>query len=317
MRALLLDGTLDFVSDYPRPVPGSGEVLVRVRKAGICRTDLELAKGYMGFRGVPGHEFVGEIAEGERKGERVVGEINCPCGNCALCRRGLGRHCPVRTVLGIQGRDGAFADFLVLPAANLHSVPESVADEVAVFTEPLAAALEILEQVHVQPEARIAVLGDGKLGLLVAQVLRLAGAPVTLVGRHPDKMAPLGHLGVETVTAGGMKDRGGSYDLVVEATGSWEGFEEAGRLVVPRGTIVLKSTLAVGSEFNLSPLVVNEITVVGSRCGPFAPALRLLARDEIRTGFLIDEVLPLGEWKRAFERAGTPGAKKVLIDMQV
>jgi alcohol dehydrogenase len=316
MRALLLDGSLRLDPDYPDPEPGPGEILVRVRKAGICRTDVELAEGYMSFRGIPGHEFVGEIAAGERKGERVVGEINCPCGECPLCRRDLGRHCPDRSVLGILGRDGAFAELLTLPEGNLHTVPPSVSDEVAVFTEPLAAALEILEQVHVEPGTRTAVLGDGKLGLLAAQVLHLAGTPVTLFGRHPEKMAPLDGPGLETVTAEEAGDRAASYDLVVEATGSWEGLEEAGRLVVPRGTIVLKSTLAAGSEFNLSPLVVNEVTVVGSRCGPFAPALRLLERGEIRTGFLLDETYRLEDWEKAFERARTRGARTVLIDMQ-
>jgi len=319
MRALVLDGTLRFVSDYPDPKPGTGECLVGVRKAGICRTDIELTRGYMDFRGIPGHEFVGEVLAGppNLQRRRVVGEINCPCGRCRMCRRGLGRHCPNRTVLGIQGRDGAFAEFLVLPEDNLHPVPDSIPDAVAVFTEPLAAALEIPEQVRIEPDSGIAVLGDGKLGILVAQVLNRTGARVTIWGHHREKMAPLEPLGVETRVAGEEPVvPSGEYDLAVEATGSWDGFALARDLVRPRGTIVLKSTLAAGSEINLSTVVVNELTVVGSRCGPFAPALRLLERGEVRTDFLVDAEFPFSQWERAFERANAPGAGKILIDMQ-
>lgn len=320
MRALVFDGSLGFERDYPQPKPSEGEALIRVGLAGICRTDIELTRGYMGFRGIPGHEFVGQVVDagvGHIVGKRVVGEINCSCGVCELCRGGLDRHCPNRTVLGILGRDGVFADFTVLPEGNLHVVPDAIADEEAVFTEPLAAALEILEQVHIAPDWRIAVLGDGKLGLLIAQVLLASGAEVAIWGHHRAKMGFLEELGARAFLAQeAVNDRAHNFDVVVEATGSWDGLELARILLRPRGTLVLKSTLAAGKDLNLSWLVIEEITVVGSRCGPFLPALRLLSQGAIRTRELIDGKYPIDRWQEAFGRATSPGTKKILLDMR-
>jgi alcohol dehydrogenase len=320
MRALVLGDDVRFETDYPDPEVRKGETLIRVRLAGICRTDIELVRGYMGFRGVLGHEFVGDVVRTDREslaGKRVVGEINCPCDVCELCRRGLGSHCSNRTVLGILGRDGAFADHLVLPDGNLHIVPDGVPDEEAVFAEPLAAALEILEQVHLQPGWRVAVLGDGKLGLLVAQVLNRTGCDITLYGHHQENMALVEDVGIRTLNAReDTQQRQRAFKVVVDATGSWEGLELARNLLRPRGLLVLKSTLAAGRDLNLSWLVVDEITLVGSRCGPFAPAIRLLASRGIRTTPLIEARFPVEQWEAAFRRATTPGAKKVLLDMQ-
>lgn len=316
MRALVYDGELRLDGDYPCPQPGRGEALVRVRLAGICNTDLEIVKGYMGFRGVLGHEFVGQVEacdDGSWVGRRVVGEINCACGACHLCRRGLGRHCPDRTVLGIAGRDGALGEYLVLPAANLHPVPDSIPDEVAVFTEPLAAALEIAEQVHVRPTDRVVVLGDGKLGLLVAQVLALTGADLTAVGRHREKLAILADRGLNAREAGqGISDLAGA-DLVVDCTGQPEGFDAARELVRPGGTLVLKSTFHSDQRVDLSSLVVDEVSLVGSRCGPFAPALRLLERGGVAVRPLIVGRFSLEEGLVAFDRARQRGALKVLV----
>jgi len=320
MRALVLDERLQFRPDYPDPRPSPGEALIRVRVAGICRTDLELARGYMGFRGIPGHEFVGEVLrarDASLVGSRVVGEINCPCGACRLCRVGLGRHCPDRTVLGIQARPGAFADLVLLPEANLLVIPEDLPDEEAVFAEPLAAALEILEQVHVGPDARVAVLGDGKLGLLAAQVVARTGARTVLFGRHPEKMAVVRGAGIRTVLAGTDPELGPRpFDVVVEATGSWAGLEDARNLLRPRGVLVLKSTLAASANLNLSWLVVDEITLVGSRCGPFQPAVRLLESGAVRTRELIGGLYPFERWETAFREAAAPGAMKVLLDLR-
>lgn len=314
MKALFYDGKLNLVEDYPAPLPSPSEALVRVRLAGICNTDIEITKGYMGFTGVLGHEFVGVVekcADESLIGKRVVGEINCYCGECDYCRRGLVTHCPNRTTLGISGRDGAFADYLVLPIRNLHIVPDALSDEEAVFAEPLAAALEVLEQVHVKPTDRIIVLGDGKLGLLVAQVLGLVGCDLTAVGKHPDKLAILRQQGIDTRLIGEGSDV--KADIVADCTGHPSGFEMAGGLVRPRGTIVLKSTFHGGSEIALTPLVVDEVTIVGSRCGPFAPALRLLERGLVEVKSLISAVYPLNERLTAFERAKMKETLKVLL----
>jgi len=312
MKALVFDGTLHFASDYPRPSPPPGEALVRVLLAGICNTDLEIIKGYMGFRGVLGHEFVGMVVEAPDAalvGKRVVGEINAWCGDCPTCRAGRPTHCPHRTTLGIYGRDGAFAEFLTLPQRNLHLVPDGVSNEAAVFVEPLAASLEILEQVHVRPTHRVAVLGDGKLGLLVAQVLALTGCDLTVAGHHAAKLAFLARKGIATTT----RSPEGQFDVVVECTGQAAGFELARRLVRPRGILVLKSTFAGTQEVALAPLVVDEVTLVGSRCGPFAPALRLLAGGLVDTSSLISAVYPLEEGLEAMERARQRGTLKVLL----
>jgi threonine dehydrogenase-like Zn-dependent dehydrogenase len=317
VQALVYDGeVLQLREDYPRPVPPPGEALVRVRLAGICNTDLEIVRGYMGFRGVLGHEFVGTVEEAEDRsliGQRVVGEINAYCGECPTCRAGRPTHCPHRTTLGIWGRDGAFAEYLTLPVRNLHKVPDTISDEEAVFTEPLAAALEILEQVHLRPTDRVVVLGDGKLGLLVAQVLALMGCDLLAVGRHREKLAILARRGIPTLLE--AEAEGLAADVVVECTGRPEGFAAARRILRPRGMLVLKSTYHGGVEADLTGLVVDEITLVGSRCGPFPPALRLLQRGLVDVQPLISAVYPLDRGMEAFARAAEPGVLKVLLQV--
>ncbi len=321
MRAIVLnDGELKVVENHPLPEPPAGEALVRVLMAGICNTDLELIKGYQHFEGVPGHEFVGvvELIRGFRRdliGKRVVGEINCGCGVCPYCMRGLARHCAKRTTLGIAGRDGAFAEYLVLPAGNLHVVPDHLADEEAVFVEPLAAAFEVLEQAHVKPDDRVLVLGDGKLGLLISMVLVLHGGDVTLLGRHENKMDLVKGAGVRTFLWEDFEAEKG-YDLVVEATGSPDGFDCALRCVRPRGVVVLKTTTAGGKEMNLAPLVIDEVTVVGSRCGPFGPALRALGQGTIAVKGLVSSVYSFGQAQSAFVRAADKDVVKVLLDFR-
>lgn len=350
---------------------------MRVRLCGICNTDLELARGYMDFKGVPGHEFVGEVIEvnltdngpslkgenspassGSHKkikadspgdtnskssikwefsqastgragqtdvagqgeeaerssliGRRVAGEINAACGECDFCQEGVPSHCQNRTVLGILGRDGCMAEYLTLPLENLHVIPDNISDEAAVFVEPLAAAFEILEQVEINKTDRVLVMGDGKLGLLCAMVLSTTGAEVTLLGRHKRKLSHVAPYGVKTLI---NEERGasGPYDVVVEATGSAEGFEQAMKLIRPRGVIVLKSTVAEGKPLNLAPTVINEITVVGSRCGPFAPAIEALASGAIDPTPLIEATYSIDNAVKAFEHAGKKGALKMLV----
>ena len=314
MRALSFDGARVAVRDLPLPRADDASALVRVTLAGVCNTDLELVKGYMGFRGVLGHEFVGTVAEGPASllGERVVGEINFACGACTHCTAGLARHCPSRDVMGILRADGAFAEFVRVPIANLHPVPPSVPDEVAVFAEPLAAAFEILEQVHVEPGMDCIVLGDGKLGLLAAQVLQAAGAEVLAVGRHPEKLAVLRRRGIQTRLASDAPL--GPASLVVEATGSALGFARAVAALRPRGTLVLKSTHAEQPSVDLAPLVIHELHVIGSRCGPFPPALRALETDAVDVRSLIHARLPLARADEALRKAAEPGLLKVLIE---
>jgi len=314
MRALHFDGHRARVTSIAEPEPFPESALVRVSLAGVCDTDLQLVKGYMDFRGVLGHEFVGSVCDGptEWLGRRVVGEINFACHNCALCETGLDRHCPNRRVMGILDADGAFAETVRVPIANLHAVPESIPDEAAVFAEPLAAAFEILEQVDVEAGSDCLVLGDGKLGLLIAQVLRETGARVRLVGKHPEKLAIAHRLGIEAVRLDDY--RPDPMSLVVEATGRSDGFERAIAAVKPRGTIVLKTTVAARAEIDLAPLVINEIQVVGSRCGPFAPAMRALENGSVDVRPLIHERVGLEDALEALQIASTPGALKVLIE---
>jgi threonine dehydrogenase-like Zn-dependent dehydrogenase len=314
MRALHFDGSTARVIDRREPEIAGGMALVRPTLAGICNTDLELVKGYMGFRGVLGHEFVGIVEDGDPdwEGVRVVCEINFACGRCDSCQRGLGRHCPTRRVMGIQGADGAFAEAVAVPLRNLHAVPDPVPDECAVFSEPLAAAFEILEQVRVEPGIDCTVLGDGKLGLLAAQVLDAAGARVLAVGRHPDKLAILARRGIETRLLADWKPAPRS--LVVEATGSAAGFAAAVSTTRPRGTLVLKSTVAGHADVDLAPLVIHEISVVGSRCGPFEPALSALAEGRVDVASLVSARLPLSRGTQALERAAEPGTLKVLVE---
>ena len=315
MQALCWNGqNLNFERSYSAPKADETTALIRVRLAGICSTDLQIFKGYMDFQGVPGHEFVGEVKEGpaELLGKRVVGEINFACGHCSFCAQGVGRHCPRRKVMGILGADGSFAEFVSLPLENLHLVPDTLLDEEAVFTEPLAAAFEILEQVKIHPTDNILVLGDGKLGLLCAQVLYLTGARVTLVGKHENKLGLLKKLGIHTVM---LSDWEASlFNVVVEATGSTSGLRIALDAVRPRGTLVIKSTVAQEHTLSLAPLVINEVTVVGSRCGPFFPALDALAQKRLMVGPLIDRIYPLAEGVEAVGHAAQPGVLKVLLE---
>ena len=302
------------IEDRESKIAGAtGSPLVKVHLAGICSTDLQIFKGYMDFRGVPGHEFVGSVVEGplELIKKRVVGEINFACGRCDYCNRGLGRHCPSRRVMGILGADGAFAEFVSVPVPNLYVVSESVSDEEAVFTEPLAAAFEIVEQVQFNLGDEVLVLGDGKLSFLCAQVLRLASANVALVGKHPDKLKLIKRSGVRTMLLSDWTPR--QFDIVVEATGSPSGLQLAMSAVRPRGTLVLKTTIAGEHKASLAPLVINEITVVGSRCGPFAPALDALRERSVSVTPLIEKVYPLSEGVEAVAHAGSPGARKILL----
>ena len=315
MRSLWLEERTLSVREIERPTPASGEALVRVRLAGICATDLELVKGYYPYAGVPGHEFVGEIVEAprapERIGERVVGEINAVCGNCGTCHRGHPRHCERRTVLGIVNRNGAFAEFLTLPLANLLRVPDHVPDESAVFTEPLAAALEIRAQVPIGPKERVLVIGAGRLGQLIARSLVPSGARIEAVVRHERQRDLLRAAGVHVISEEDLPLR--AVDVAIEATGSASGFALAQKAVRPRGTIVLKSTYADRLEIDAAPIVVDEITIVGSRCGDFAPALQMLDAGQIDPRDLIDSERPLGEALAAFEQAERPGALKILL----
>ena len=315
MRALYFDEELSYRPDAPDPAPPPGEALIRTRLAGICNTDLEIMRGYLGFTGVLGHEFVGEVVRADDApdlvGRRVVGEINAYCGVCPTCRRGDPTHCPNRTTLGIDRRDGTMADYFTLPLHLLYPVPPSIPDEWAVFTEPVAAACEIIEQVAIRPTDRVIVLGDGKLGLLVAQVLGLTGCDLLAVGRHLDKLAILERRGIRIQLAGDEVPPGA--DVVVEATGNAEGFAAARSLVRPRGTLVLKSTFHGDVSLDLSMVVVDEVTIVGSRCGPFPAALRLLEGRLLDVEPLIQETCSLEDGLVAFGRAAASGVLKVLL----
>ena len=283
--------------------------------AGICSTDLELQRGYYGYSGTPGHEFVGEVTEAADKGwigARVVGEINLACGTCVWCKRGLGRHCPTRTVLGIVKQPGAFREFLTLPIHNLHRVPASIPTEHAVFIEPIAAACEILDQVKIPKGERVAVLGDGKLGLLVSQVLQAHGAKVHLYGKHRDKMRLVEPAGVTTEILP-KRLPVMAWPYVVDATGSSAGLKAAVSMCVPRGTVIMKSTVHGLVSIDTAPAIVNEITLVGSRCGRFEAALPLLASGKIRVGRMISEEFPLDQAPKAFAHAAKKGALKVLL----
>ena len=317
MRALYFDEELSYRPDAPDPVPPPGEALIRTRLAGICNTDLEIMRGYLGFTGVLGHEFVGEVVRADDApdlvGRRVVGEINAYCGVCPTCRRGDPTHCPNRTTLGIDRRDGTMADYFTLPLHLLYPVPPSIPDEWAVFTEPVAAACEIIEQVAIRPTDRVIVLGDGKLGLLVAQMLGLTGCDLLAVGRHPDKLAILERRGIRIQLAGDGIPPGA--DVVVEATGNAEGFAAARSLVRPRGTLVLKSTFHGDVSLDLSMVVVDEVTIVGSRCGPFPAALRLLEGRLVDVEPLIQETYTLEDGLGAFDRAAASGVLKVLLSI--
>jgi alcohol dehydrogenase len=315
MHALVFNGDLHLRTDYPEPEVAQGEALIRVNLAGICNTDLEITRGYMSFHGVLGHEFVGVVEAASDPtwiGQRVVGEINCYCGTCPTCLRGDRTHCPSRTTLGIQGRDGAMAEYTQLPLGNLHHVPDSLTDEQAVFVEPLAAALEILDRVYIRPSDQVIVVGDGKLGLLVAQVLHLTGCTLQVVGRHPSKLSMMQRQGIGTCLEEDVrKDIRG--DVVVDCTGKTNGFALSRQLVRPRGTLVLKSTYSGDNRVDLTSVVVDEVRLIGSRCGPFAPALHLLERGLIDLAPMLEGTYPLAEGNAAFSHAARKGALKVLL----
>jgi len=323
------NNALAFEKNYPQPDLRSGEALIGVLLAGICNTDLEITRGYLAFQGILGHEFVGiveAVHEGPGAspptyliGKRVVGEINAAChrSNCPYCQRGMPTHCPNRTTLGILNRDGAFAEYLTLPVANLHLVPDNVSDEEAVFVEPLAANFEMLEQVHLKPTDSVVILGDGKMGQLAAQVLALSGCEVMMVGKHEEKLALAEKRGVHSyvlddATSFTLENRR-RVDVVVECSGSAQGLEMALRLVKPRGTLILKSTVADKSTLYLAPIVIDEIRIQGSRCGPFAPAIRALSQKTVDIRPLISAHYSLDDGIVALEHAARPGVLKVLL----
>nr|WP_295882271.1 alcohol dehydrogenase catalytic domain-containing protein [uncultured Thiohalocapsa sp.] len=316
MSGLVLDGNPAVRSDLPVPVPRTGDALVSVRQAGVCGSDMAVVRGYAGFRGILGHEFVGDVvvcpSEPSLVGLRVVGEINIACGHCDACRRGCRKHCERRQVLGMRGHDGAFAEYLTLPLENLHPVPAGVSDEAAVFTEPLAAALQITRQVHIGPETRVLVVGAGRLGQLIAQVLRLTGCNLAVVARRARQRTLLANVGIPWLAEDDVPAAG--FDLAVEASGAPGGLALARRALRAGGTLVLKSTYAGEVSVDLAGLVVDEISVVGSRCGPFPAALRLLAQGLVDPTPLIDTCLPLARAEAALRRAAEPGVLKVLLD---
>ena len=296
------------------PLRKPGEALIKIRKAGVCSTDLEMVKGYYPFTGVPGHECVGEVVEADDAawiGERVAGEINAVCNQCEQCRNGRPTHCENRTVLGILNRDGTFAEFTQLPIANLHKVPASVSDEVAVFTEPLAAALEIQEQINIKPKDRVLLVGAGRLGQLIAQTLALTGCDLRVVARHARQKELLAARGIRIIAEEDIQRW--RSDIVVEATGSPSGFDLARQAIRPRGTLVLKSTYKGEMSVNFSSIVVDEVNIIGSRCGPFEPALKLMESKQVDPTVLIDDEFSLKDGLKAFNRAGQPGVLKVLI----
>jgi threonine dehydrogenase-like Zn-dependent dehydrogenase len=317
MKALVFDGELSYMEDFPVPKPRGGEALIRTSVAGICRTDLEIVKGYMDFRGIPGHEFVGVVEDSSEPGwigKRVVGEINVSCHRCDLCLSGFANHCPNRSVLGIAGKNGAFAEYITLPVRNLYALPDSVADSAAVFVEPLAAGFRILEQIRIGSNERVILVGDGRLGLLTAQVVQRTGAELAVIGHHLENLAILSRLGIETLLedkASGIRQA----DVVIDCSGSPAGFERSLKAVRPAGRIVLKSTFAAPQKIALSTLVVNEITVIASRCGPFEPAIAALANEEIEVASMISASYPLKQGVEAFSKASDKGVRKVLIKM--
>lgn len=315
MKALYFDGTkIALRDDYPEPK--SGEALVKVKLAGICGTDLEMIHGYMSYDGVLGHEFVGTVEKSDNPnlvGKRVVGEINAGCGKCNYCTTGLERHCPNRTVLGILKRDGAFAEYLALPEKNLHVIPDSISDRQAVFVEPLAAAFEINEQIRIEPNQKIAIIGDGRLAQLIARVLRLNNSHITCFGRHQNKLQMLQKIRIDTKTQITPDDEH-QFDVVVEATGRESGFSDTIRLVKPRGVIVLKSTIASKNKLDFAPAIINEITIVGSRCGPFRPAINALASGLVLVDDLISAVYPISDYQKAFEEAAKSENLKILLE---
>jgi len=317
MRALVFKEGLSFRDDYPQPVLNNNEALIRVIYAGICNTDIEITKGYMGFSGIPGHEFAGVVEKSSDSGlvgKRVAGEINIGCGTCTYCHRGLGNHCPARSVLGILNKNGAFADYLTLTANNLHILPDSISDEEAVFIEPLAAAFEILEQVDITSADKVCVLGDGKLGLLISQVLSTTGCALTTVGKHKEKLSILEKMNISTALAPVPSER--HFDIVIDSTGSQTGLETALSIVNPRGKVILKTTVAGSRPTDLNSIVIDEITVIGSRCGPFRPAIKALETKSVDVTPLISKVFPIEAGIEAMNYASQKGMMKVILNFK-
>jgi alcohol dehydrogenase len=317
MRAVVFDGELRFVTDYPVPKTLPGWAQIRVQKAGICKTDMEIIKGYMGFNGILGHEFIGVVEQCDDTkwiGKRVVGEINAACGQCEWCAKKMGRHCPDRATLGIRSLDGCMSDYCILPVANLYEVPKTVPDDRAVLIEPLSAACEILEQLKIKGEERTVILGDGRLGILCCWVLSTVLSDVTLVGHHQEKLQLAAWRHIKTAVSSADVDTGA--DIVVDATGSGSGINEAMLLCRPHGTIVLKSTVASQGELNLALIVINELTLLGSRCGQFKDGLRMLeSYPDMPVERLITDRYPIEQAVEAFERSAQSDAVKVLLEM--
>ncbi len=315
MKALFFDQKLNYIDDYPQPERAAGEALIAVSVVGVCATDLEIINGYMGFKGVLGHEFVGRVVESEQKdliGKRVVGDINCPCNNCELCRRGLRKHCPTRTVLGISDRDGALGEYLTLPNENLYCVPDQVSDAEAVFAEPLAAACQAFEQTGLKKGEKATVLGDGKLGLLVAKVFAANGEEVTLVGKHRDKIGLVKREGINTRMLSELTEER-EADVVIDATAHPSGLETALKIVRPAGRIILKTTVAEPYRIDMAPVVINELSLIGSRCGPLDKALELLSAKKIDLLPMITAEYPIERGLEAFEKAMDKNSLKVLV----
>lgn len=318
MKALVFDQSLRFDPRRPEPALELDDTLIKVHQAGVCSTDIEITRGYMGYRGVLGHEFVGTVVSSADKqlvGQRVVGEINCVCGRCDMCLSGLSNHCRNRTVLGILNHDGAFAEFVRLPAINLHAVPDNVDNDQAVFVEPLAAAFQVCKQVRIEPRTWVTVLGDGRLGLLVAQVLRNTGCPVRVIGKHPEKLALCEKWQIRSRLLSEIAPRH-DQDVVIDCTGSAAGFELATQLVRPRGTIVLKSTVAQGKPLNLAPVVIDELTIIGSRCGPFREALTALSEKSVDVISLISRRMKLEQGVEALDVAQRSDVLKVILQIE-
>lgn len=319
MKALIFDDGLKFVENYKEPVLKQGEALIKTTLGGVCNTDEEITKGYMGYKGVLGHEFTGVVEkvydETDKKwlGKRVVGEINAGCKNCEWCAKGLERHCPNRGTLGIWQKEGCFGEYFTLPVSNLLEIPDNVPDETAIFIEPLAAAYEIIEQVHIKPADKVALLGDGKLGLSIALVLGALNIDITHIGKHQNKLDISASVGNKTLLLDNINGLEQSFDVVIEATGSKGGFETSLNLVKPRGILVLKSTIAAKEGLNLAPVVINEITVVGSRCGQFAPVMRLLEKGLLDVSPLITKIMPFNQGVEAFELNRQKDTLKVIL----
>jgi len=314
MKATFFDGK-QMIFDNNYPDPEFNETLVQVNLAGICGTDLEILNGYMKYSGILGHEFVGTVVKSNNSnliGKRVVGEINAGCTKCDFCIRGMERHCPSRTVLGILKRDGAFAEFLSLPEKNLHVIPDSISDEQAVFVEPLAAAFEINEQISLKPEWNVAVVGDGRLAQLIIQVIKLTCSNITCFGKHQNKLEGLIQSGIK-IKIGIESTDEQLFDLVVEATGSNSGFTDTMKLVKPRGTVVLKSTITSRENLDLTSTIINEITLIGSRCGLFKPAIDALATGVISVNSMIDSTFSLDKFEDAIIHAKKPNTLKVFL----